>query len=127
MDPEKNKERIREWVEQGWNEGEVWIADDLFSPDYHALDHETGKHIKGPAGISAFVRMWREQHPDIHFEIDALIAEGDLVAGIFTITGVRVAEGSGAATKTLWAADVWRFGRDGKISQRLRATVQDKP
>ena len=135
MDPERNKATIREWVERAWNGGEDWIAQDIFAPEFVAKDHDSSFVIRGPDSMAAYLRRWRGEHPDIHFTIDALVADDDLVAGFFTVSGIRLPRKSvgvelseyARVTNSLWAADVWRFRSDGKIIERIRATVQDAP
>ncbi|MFX0200499.1 MAG: ester cyclase [Candidatus Hodarchaeota archaeon] len=127
MTAEENKAVIRRWIEEAWNEGNVNIADEIYSRDYTAKDvDDPNKILHGPEDIKKSVIMMRAVFPDIHFTIDHLIAEGEKVVGAFTITGTHKGDfGSIAATGkkvTFTAVDIWRF-EGGKIAQRYIASV----
>ncbi len=123
----KNKVVIRRWIEEAWNSGNVEIADELYTQDFTAKSMEEGiPDLQGPGDIKAFVRRFRSAFPDIHFEIDYLLADGDKVVGAFTINGTHLGELQGIPPTgkhvTLKAIDIWRF-ENGKIAERCIAVA----
>ena len=89
MGQAENKALIRMLIEEGFNGGNLSIADGNFTDDYVA-------HVPGvpplPGGPDAFkkvVGMWRAAFSDIHMTIEDMVAEGDLVANRFTTKGTH--------------------------------------
>ena len=122
-----NKAIIRRWIEEAWNSGNLEIADELYTQDYTAKSMEQGiPDLRGPGDIKAVVRRFRSAFPDVHFEIDHLLAEGDKVVGAFTIEGTHLGEWQGIAPTgkrvKLTAIDIWRL-EGGKIAERCTAVA----
>ena len=92
---EANKDLVRRWVEQVFNDADGNAVDDVVSPEFveHALapfgSIAPGK-VKGPEHARATVEMLRRQFPDIRMHIDALVGDGDLVAALVTATGTHL-------------------------------------
>jgi predicted ester cyclase len=85
---EQNKAQFRRMYEEGLNGGILAVADELIDPD--CLDHEIHPGgDRGPESIRALITMLRTAFPDLHFEIEELVAEGDTVAGRLTMTGTH--------------------------------------
>ncbi len=128
MSPQRNKAVVRRWIEEGWNRGNVDVADDLYAPEYRARGSvaDPGEDLRGIDAVKGFVRRSRAAFPDMHFTIDHLIAEDDLVVGVFTVRGTHLGELNGIAPTgrrvTFTAVDVWRL-RDGRIIERCLATI----
>ena len=77
-----NKAVVQRWIEEGWNAGNVDVADELYAPDFHAVSMEEGiPDLQGPEAVKAMVLRIRSAFPDIHFRIDHLVAEGDYDRG----------------------------------------------
>ena len=127
MSTEQNKAIIRRWIEEGWNQGNADMADEVYASGFTAKDiHDQSKVLQGPQGIKQSVMETRAALPDIHFTIDHLIAEGDLVVGAFTIRGTHQGDLGGIPATgkevVFSAVDIWRF-EDGKIVERCLASV----
>ena len=127
MDTEANKAAIRRWIEEGWNRGSVEIADELFAPDFTADAMIEGtKALDSISALKAYVQGIRAAFPDIRFTIEHLLAEGDLVVGVFSVEGTHkgVLWGIPPTGKrvSFKAVDVWRF-REGKIVERCAAVA----
>jgi steroid delta-isomerase-like uncharacterized protein len=72
---EANKTRVRRLFEEGLNQGNFALLDELISPAYRAAT--------GPAGPAAFrniVSTLRTAIPDIHYEVEEIVAEQGKVA-----------------------------------------------
>lgn len=86
MSVERNKEIVRRFYDEVWNEGRLAAADELFAP--HFRDTDAPPDVPpGPLGIKDFVALNLRRFPDLHYTLGELIAEGDLVAAVWTATG----------------------------------------
>ena len=83
---EANKQGIRDFFRRVWNEGEEGAIDEYVSERAVGNDADFG------AGREAFRRQWREWRaamPDLHFEVEELVAEGNVVVSRWTLTGTH--------------------------------------
>lgn len=127
MSIEENKAIVRRWIEEGWNRGNLDVADELYTADFFAESMEEGvEDLRGIEDVKEMVRRIRSAFPDIHFSIDHLIAEGDKVVGAFTLQGTHQGDLSDLAPTgrrvRFKAIDVWRI-LDGKIAERCTAVA----
>ncbi len=127
MSAEYNKEIIRRWIEEGWNCGNLDIADELYSVDFAAEPMMEGEaQLRGIEAIKEQVREMRAAFPDLHFTVEHLIAEGDTVVGAFHIKGTHQGQLWGMPPTgkrvSFRAIDIWRF-RGGKIAERPLAVA----
>lgn len=82
---EANKELVRRHFEEIFNRQDLARADELMAPDYleHAVapfgQAEPGR-VNGPAAMRQTAQWLLAQFPDLHMRIEAMVAEGDLVA-----------------------------------------------
>lgn len=79
-----NKAIVRRYFEEVCDAGRLEIADELFTDDFGA----PGK-IRGPEAAKRAAQGLRDAFPDIRFEIDDLVAEGDRVVAKVTYTGTH--------------------------------------
>ncbi|HEY6541361.1 MAG TPA: ester cyclase [Ktedonobacteraceae bacterium] len=87
MSAEQNKMSIRRWVEVAWNNGNLAIADEVYSTDY--LLHDPAGPIHGPEALKQFVATFQTAYPDIHATIEDMIAEGNKVVWRYTVRGTH--------------------------------------
>jgi steroid delta-isomerase-like uncharacterized protein len=71
---EANKALVRRHYEEVWNAGDLALIDQLFAPDFMVHSEHWG-----PEGERQWVTTARTAFPDIHFTIEAQVAEDDLV------------------------------------------------
>ncbi len=91
MSVEQNKALDRRWYEEVWNQGNVASYEELASPDLVA--HGTPPGITPDfEGIKQAISIHRTGYPDMHFEIEDQLAEGDKVATRSTLTGTHRGE-----------------------------------
>lgn len=88
MSTEENKAVYQRFVEEVINGGNSDIVEELFAPDY--VDHNAPPGA--PPGLDAVrmvPKMFRGAFPDVHFTIERMVAEGDLVATDVTGRGTN--------------------------------------
>ncbi|MCL7418099.1 MAG: ester cyclase [Halalkalicoccus sp.] len=86
---EQNKGLVRRFVREVVNAGDYEVVDELFAAEYVRHDPTLPEEKRGPGGFKETVEMWRTAFPDVEMTIDAMVAEGDLVAFRATETGTH--------------------------------------
>lgn len=89
MTADSSKQVVRRFYEELWNRGNMDAADELVAPDYVRHDLRPGDAPPGPAGQKAVAQKFRAAFPDVRLEVEALVAEGDLVAARWTMFGTH--------------------------------------
>lgn len=75
----KNAELVRRWLEEGWNNGHIDAADEIFSPHYIHHEAVTPEVNVGIAHIKRNIRIYRDAFPDLHTTILEQFSAGDRV------------------------------------------------
>jgi steroid delta-isomerase-like uncharacterized protein len=88
MSIEANTCLVQEGFQRLMNQGELALADDLVSADFLNHDAPPGAP-RGPAGLRQMVTMLRAAFPDLHQEIEEMIAEDDRVVVRTTMRGTH--------------------------------------
>ena len=84
---EENKELVRRFYREVINEQKVDAIDELLTEDFVHNGEGRGREGQKPA-----VRMFLDAFPDLHNEIELILAEGDLVAAHQRWTGTHKGE-----------------------------------
>jgi predicted ester cyclase len=88
MSVEENKALFRRTYEELLNRGDLDVADELVAPEF--INHEAPPgRDRGPDSMRGLATMLRTAFPDLRFEIEELVAEGDTVAGRLTMSGTH--------------------------------------
>jgi predicted ester cyclase len=82
---ERNKAIYRRFVEECYNNHNVDVIDELVAPDKINHNPFPGEPL-GREGSKYNIRQCLEGFPDLHINIDILVAEGDYVTGHLTWT-----------------------------------------
>ena len=83
-----NAATFRRWFDEGCSQGNVDLADALYSPDY--VTHAVGPDLPPTLeGLKMFIRALRQGIPDLQCPMDQVVAEGDRVAGRFALRGTH--------------------------------------
>ncbi len=90
LSPAAMKAIFRRFLDDVWNKGHLSVADEVFAPD--SWSPSAPDLPRGPEGVKAIVRLFREAFPDYHLDVDLMIAEGDQVAARFTQSGTHKGE-----------------------------------
>jgi predicted ester cyclase len=105
MSAQENKELVRRFFDERWNKQNYAVVDELVPAD-EADEHKD------------WVRRMHATVGELQLTIDDLIAEGDLVALHWSISGVlsTAVNGVGAAGDRLsWSGEAMLRVQDGKI------------
>jgi predicted SnoaL-like aldol condensation-catalyzing enzyme len=95
---ERNKRKVRLFVELVWNEGRLELIDDLIADDYVGRVPCLEIAVLGPQGVRRLVSGRRRAHPDLHVKIEDQIAEDDRVATRWHATTKAAARDAGGRT-----------------------------
>lgn len=88
MSTEENKALIRRLSDEGWNKGNLNIADELVAAN--SISHIAGyPDIVGPEGFKQFVGMYLSAFTNMRWTTEDLIAEGDLVVERWSATATH--------------------------------------
>ena len=88
MTPEQNTATYRRWFDEGCSQGNVDLADELYSPDY--VTHSVGPDLPPTLeGLKTFIRALRQGIPDLQCPVEEVVAEGNRVAGRFRLQGTH--------------------------------------
>ena len=85
----KNKETVRQFFEQIWNQGDESAIDKFIAEDAAGNDPKFGV---GRESFRLQWRKWRIAFPDINFAIQELVAEGDVVVSRWKLTGTHLGQ-----------------------------------
>ncbi len=112
---EQMKAITRRFAVEPWGEGNLAVLDEVCAPNY-ALGF--GEGASNLDGLKQAIRETRQAMPDLKVEIGEMVAEGNLVAYRWTMTGTHQGEYHGIAPtgRPLKATGITivRFA-DGKI------------
>ena len=97
MSTDTNKAIIRRWLDEGWSQGNLAVADELIDPNFvvHGAGGQTVS--SGPEGVKQLVATWRAGFPDGQMSVDDLFAEGDKVVIRMTWRGTHQGDFYGIA------------------------------
>ena len=114
---EQNKALVRRYLEEIYR-GNYAVLEEVVSPEYDA-GRPPGPPGQTPgARYAAGFDALRRAFPDIRISIDAIIAEGDLVALHATLRGTHLGAFRGVpptGRTATWTATAFRRVRDGKL------------
>ena len=89
MKESANKDCVQRHFEELWNHGEIEKIDEFFSQDFTNF----GVRYSDVRGIiQHIVRTWRQAFPDLVFQIDALVGEGNTIMCEVTLSGTHLGD-----------------------------------
>lgn len=86
---EENKQILRRWFDEVWNQGRADVIDELFDENgiAHGLSTDPANPIRGPRDYRPFYIVFREAFPHLEIVIEDMVAEGDKVAARCSVRG----------------------------------------
>ena len=79
----------RRLIEDGFDKGDLSVADDVISPDQVEHQYYGPDHAPGAEGVKAVISSLRRAFSDFHLAIDDLVVDGDKVWLRMTGTGTN--------------------------------------
>lgn len=124
MTTEENKAIARRWSEDLWGRGNLAVADEIIASEYVRHDPGDPFPARGPEDVKRIVTMLRSMLPDLRIEVEAIVAEDDIVVSRYTTTATdtRGYMGKPPTGKTIRTSAIQMFKfRDGKIIESWAA------
>lgn len=114
MSTDEHKAFVRRWV-AAWNEQDLDAAEGLLAPGYVRHD-ANAPDVVGPAAERQFIAGALAAFPDLRFDVEQLVAEGDLVIGRLTARGTHRGDFAGVPATgravVFQATESYRFEGD---------------
>jgi predicted ester cyclase len=87
---EENKSIVCYIMADLFNQGDLSLADKFIAPEF--LDHSapSGMNNRGPGPLSQIVMTLRMAFPDLHYILEEIVAEGEMVAARVTMSGTHL-------------------------------------
>lgn len=121
MSTEENKALVRRGYEEGLNQKNLAVFDELGAPDF--VLHNASMTTQGREAYKQFVSMYFAAFPDVHFIVEDLIAEGDNVVARHTFRGTHQGDLMGIAPTgkqvTVTGMTITRFANGRVVEQWL--------
>ena len=80
---------VRRLIDEGFNRGDLAVADELISSDLREHQNFGPGHASGAEGVKAVIASLRRAFSDFHLAIDDLAVDGDTVWLRMTGTGTN--------------------------------------
>lgn len=84
-----NKDVVRRYIEEAWNEADLDLVDDLVAADAPMHDPTLSERVAGPDGRKRSIEVYHSAFPDVTISVEELVAEGDTVAVRWTGRGAH--------------------------------------
>ena len=117
MSAEENKAAQRRIINEVINQKNLVLADELFSEE-HKLYPESAGIGHGPEGMKRAFAGLHEEFPDIHVDIESMVAEGNIVAIRLTFGGTHAPSGE----KAVWPEMVFARFLESKAVESWELT-----
>jgi steroid delta-isomerase-like uncharacterized protein len=118
MSTEHNKTLVRRVFEEGMNQGNDAVFEDLLDPNY--VNYDFPSPSPGVEGFKQITAMFRAAFPDFHVTIEDELAAGDKVASRGYFSGTHKGEFMGvpATGKSIRVSyiDIWAV-ENGKLKE----------
>jgi len=95
MPTEENKAIFRKFVEDVMNHGNLPVVDELFAPEFIGHIGLPPVPSMSREGVKALFSMYHYAFSDFHATIELLMAEGDKVVGLLTVSGTHTGNFAG--------------------------------
>jgi steroid delta-isomerase-like uncharacterized protein len=90
MTPDERKSLVRRLTDELWNKGNLDVCDEVFAA--HCSFHDPSFPIDGVAGMKEQVRQLRAATPDLHVDVQDVLADGEMTAARWTMGGTSRGE-----------------------------------
>lgn len=101
MTAEQSKAIVRRFYEELWNGRGLDVADEIIAPGCVTHQLQSGVEptgaARGPEEVKRHVAEWLAGFPDLRFEVEQLVAEGELVVSRVVARGTHAGTWQGVA------------------------------
>ncbi len=87
MTSDDNIARYRTLIEEAFNRGRLGVIEDAFADEYQG--HDPAFPRRGPGGARRFAEVFHLAFTDFRYEIEDVVAQGDLIAARWMVTGTH--------------------------------------
>lgn len=119
LSTEENKAIVRRLIEEGFNQKNWAIFEELYAPD--VVVHNSSLMLRGREAITQFLAMFFTAFPDARFTIEDLIAEGNTFVFRHTLRGIHQGDYLGIPPTgkqvTVPGISIFRIA-NGKVSEQ---------
>lgn len=106
MTTETNKDVLRRWWESLSQGKGLDVLAEIYAADYVLHDPNQPEPVQGLAGVRDFITGVTTGFPDGNYKIEQIVAEGDLVVQLVSVTGTHQGEFNGIPA-TGKAIQIW--------------------
>jgi steroid delta-isomerase-like uncharacterized protein len=85
----ENKATVQHIYEQIFNQGNLAVADEVIAPDFINHSVPPGSSNRGPESMRQLITILSTAFPDMHYTVEELVAEGDIVAVRLIMSGTH--------------------------------------
>jgi steroid delta-isomerase-like uncharacterized protein len=121
MNVDANKRLVERFYDEVWGHGNVGFAREVFAEDYVRNDLRPTQAAPGAAGQARIAEQFRAAFPDLQWQVDLVLGEGDLVAARWSASGTHTSAWGDLAPTGKRAefsgVNIFRFGQDGKVAE----------
>ena len=121
MNVDANKRLVERFYDEVWGHGNVGFAREVFAEDYVRNDLRPTQAAPGAAGQARIAEQFRATFPDLQWQVDLVLGEGDLVAARWSASGTHTSAWGDLAPTGKRAefsgVNIFRFGQDGKVAE----------
>ena len=110
---------IETWF-NGWNSHDVAIAQELFADDVVIYEPLVPEPLKGKAGLAGFFAPLFKTYPNIHFEPEYRIVQGNEAVSFEIVTGTMTGRGRNASGQ-----EIEPTGKSFNIKGAIRIRYND--
>jgi steroid delta-isomerase-like uncharacterized protein len=118
---EANKQLLRTWFEEVWNQQSVAAIDAMYRSDGRAHGFpQADSVLEGPEDFKVIHRNFCAAFPDIHVTVEDTIAEGDTVVARWSATMTHLGDSLGmkpTGKKVVLTGSTFAVIKDGQIDE----------
>ena len=94
MSEDANRKLFQRYFDVVANGGNLDVADEIFASDYlhHDPANPDPRPVVGPQGVKAHLTSLKGAFPDLVFDIDDIVAEGDSIVVRWTARGTNTGD-----------------------------------
>lgn len=121
MSAESNAAVARRILEEGFNEGDLEVFDEVCAPDVVSHDPAEEADVRGVEAHKERVRSYREAMSDFHVTLEDLIASEDKVVTRWSVSGTNDGQLMGMPPTNrrvnITGISIDRFDESGRIAE----------